>query len=346
MFRLAYPEYLHLLFLTGLFVILFAVMQQWKKRSLKKLGEVSLLQKLFPEASVYKPLLKFILAMAAFVFLVFGIVNPQVGSKLEEVKRKGVDVMIALDVSNSMKAEDIRPNRLERSKQAISRLVDQLQGDRIGLIVFAGKAYVQLPITTDYGAAKLFLSSVSTDMIPLQGTSIGPAIDLAINSFSDSLKKNNAIVIISDGEDHEGAAVDAAKYASEKGIVVHTVGMGSPDGAPVPVYSNGVRVGFKQDKEGNTVISKLNDAALSAVADAGKGKYVRASNSDDGLSLIMKEIDKMEKKEFGAKVYTDYEDQFQYFLAMALILLLAEFMVSERKSRWIEKLNLFGKRNG
>jgi Ca-activated chloride channel family protein len=299
-----------------------------------------------PQRAKTKPLLKFILLTIAFTLLVIGISGPQIGTKLEEVKRSGVDVIIALDVSNSMKAEDIRPNRLERAKQAISRLVDQLQGDRIGLIVFAGEAYVQLPITTDYGAAKLFLSTIDCDIVPSQGTAIGAAIDLAVSSFGseDSNKHNRAIIVITDGENHEDDAVESAKKAGAEGITVHTIGMGSADGAPIPVFSNKARVGFMQDENGHTVITKLDQTALQQIAEAGRGKFIRATNSDDGLAIIMKEINAMQKNEYKSKMFTDYADQFQYFIGFALLLLAIEFMISERRSRWIDDLNLFGEK--
>lgn len=318
------------------------IMWSRKKTAMKKFGQSSLVQKLFAETSFVKPVVKFIFIMIALAFLIAGITGPQVGSKLEEVKRSGVDIMIALDVSNSMKAEDIKPNRLDRSKQAISHLIDQLKGDRIGLIVFAGEAYMQLPITTDYGAAKLFLSTIDNDIVPTQGTAIGKAIDLAVESFSDSTKQHNAIIVITDGENHEDDAIEAAKKASEKGMKVYTIGMGSASGAPIPVINNNSRTGFKQDENGQTVISRLDQLALAQIADAGNGKFVRATNSDDGLGIIMKEIGNMQKKEFSTKMFTDFEDQFQYFLFAALIFMLLEFVISERKSKWIERLNLFG----
>ena len=282
--------------------------------------------------------------LLAFSSLVFALARPQLGSKLEEVKRQGVDVVIALDVSNSMNAEDIRPNRLEKSKRAIYKLIDQLQGDRIGLIIFAGQAYVQLPITTDYGAAKLFLSTINTNMVPTQGTAIGTAIEKSVASIGDSARHNSAIIIITDGENHEDNAVEAARDAAAKGIFVHTIGMGSPDGAPIPVRRGNTVSGYLQDKAGTTVITRLNELALQEIADAGKGKFVRATNSDDGIQLIMKEIDAMEKKEFAAKLFTDYEDQFQYFLGLALLFLLLDFLISERRSEFIAGLNLFGEK--
>lgn len=346
MFRFSHKEYILLLALVPVLVLLYILLQNWRKKALKSFGDYFLVEQLSPMRAQTKPLIKFILITLAFVFLVLGIAGPQIGTKLEEVKHSGVDVIIALDVSNSMKAEDIRPNRLERSRQAISRLIDQLQGDRIGLIVFAGQAYVQLPITTDYAAAKLFLTTVETDMIPAQGTAIGAALDLAVSSFgnSDSAKHNKAVIVITDGENHEDDAIAAAKTAYENNITVHTIGMGSLDGAPIPVYSNGARVGFMQDAEGHTVITRLDQNALQQIAEAGHGKFIRATNSDDGLAIIMKEINSMQKNEYGSKMFTDYADQFQYFIGFALLLLIIEFVISERRSKWIEDLNLFGEK--
>lgn len=344
MFRLSHPEYLYLYLLVPVFVLLFIYILFRKKKAIVRLGDPELTARLLDEVSTIKPVMKFMLVMLAYSSLVFALSGPQLGTRLQEVKREGVDVVIALDVSNSMNAQDIRPSRLERSKQAIFRLIDRLQGDRIGLIVFAGQAYVQLPITTDYGAAKLFLSTVNTGIVPTQGTAIGAAIRKAMDTIGDSARTHSAIIIITDGENHEDDVLEAAKEARSKGIIVHTIGMGSPDGTPVPVYRGGNRVGFLTDRTGNTVMTRLDDATLQQIADAGRGKYVRASNSDDGLALIMKEIESMEKKEFSAKLFTDYEDQFQYFLGLTLLILLIEFLISERKSELIKKLNLFGDR--
>lgn len=344
MFRLSHSEALYGLLLVPVLVILFIALLRWRKKAISLFGDYALVRQLTPGKAYTKPVIKFILLALAFTFLVIGIAGPQIGTKLETVKRKGVDVVIALDVSNSMNAEDIKPSRLERAKQAISRLIDQLQGDRIGLIVFAGEAYTQLPITTDYGAAKLFLSSINTNIVPTQGTAIGKAINLAVSSFSnsDSAKKNKAIIIITDGENHEDDAVDAAKKAYKNNITVHTIGMGSVNGAPIPVFYNGQRTGYMQDNNGQTVITKLDENTLAEIAQAGNGKFIRATNSDDGLGIIMKEINAMQKNEFGSKMFTDYADQFQYFLGISLLLLLIEFIISEKRSKWIEELNLFG----
>jgi Ca-activated chloride channel family protein len=342
MFKFQHPDMIYLLLLAPVLLVLYVMLRRWKIKSLNSFGDINLVRRLFPDVSVSRPGIKFVLIFIAFISLVIGVCGPLIGSKLEEVKRKGADIIIALDVSNSMRAEDIRPNRLERSKQAISRLIDNLQGDRIGIVVFAGDAYMQLPITTDYGAAKLFLSSIETETVPKQGTAIGAAIDLAASSFSDTTKKHSAIVVISDGENHEDDAIEAAKSASEQGIKIYTIGMGLVDGAPIPINNNGSRVGFRQDNNGSTVISKMNPTMLSEVADAGKGRFIQATNSDDGLSIILRELNGLDKKEFKAKMYTSFENQFQYFLALALLLLLIDFSLGEKKSKWFAKLNLFG----
>jgi Ca-activated chloride channel homolog len=341
MYRFAHPEYLYAFAVLPVLFLLFVYLRFWKKRARRKFGEYNLIDQLAEGHSKSKPVLKVILLMTGISLIIIACANPQIGTRLEEVKREGVDIIIALDVSNSMRAEDIKPNRLERSKQAISRLIDKLENDRIGLIVFAGQAYVQLPITTDYAAAKLFLQSIETEMVPTQGTCIGCAIDLADQSFTGNDNKHKALIIITDGENHEEDAVDAAKKANEKGIVIHTIGMGSFDGAPLPIYRNGMQVDFLKDHEGNTVITKLDPLTLERVAAEGKGVFIQASNNDDGLSTILTQVNKMEKKSFGTKQFTGYEDRFQYFLAAGLFLLLIEYSITDRRSKLIEKLNLF-----
>ncbi|HEX8548036.1 MAG TPA: VWA domain-containing protein [Cytophagaceae bacterium] len=338
MIRLAHQEYLYALGLIPVFIILFLFMRVWRKKLLARFGEKELVKKLSPDVSNTKPWLKFILIALTFGLIILGIAGPQMGTKLEEVKREGVDIIIALDVSNSMLAQDIRPDRLERSKQAIARVIEKLQNDRIGIIVFAGRAYVQLPLTSDFGAAKLFLSTINTDIIPTQGTAVGAAIDLAIKSFGNNIKKHKALVIITDGENHEDDAVKAAKAAADEGIIIHTIGMGSMSGGPIPTYKNKVQTGFLKDNNGNTVVTKLDEGILREIAETGKGKFVRASNSEDGMGVVLGEISRMEKKNFGTKMYTDYEHRYQYFLALALLLLLIEFVVGERRSKWFQSI--------
>jgi Ca-activated chloride channel homolog len=343
-------KFAHTYYLLGLlvifaFVFLYIMQRLWKQKAWKKFGDTSVISQLMPDVSKVRPLYKFIALMTALAFIIFAIAQPQTGSKFEKGKHKGVELMILLDVSNSMLAKDIKPSRLQRAKQAISKLIDKLENDKLGLIVFAGKPYVQLPITTDYAAAKLFLSTVSTDLVPVQGTAIGAAIETAVKSFNLKDKtKNKAIIIISDGENHEDDAVDAAKTAQESGIFIHTIGMGLPDGSPIPLITDGKESGYKTDSTGNTIVTKLNEPMLQEIAAAGKGIYVRANNSDVGLDKIMEEIDKMEKKEYEAKTYSDYEDQFQYFIAVALLFMLGELFIFERRSKWFRKLDIFGER--
>lgn len=299
---------------------------------------MELIQRLTAETSIRKPVLRFVLFSLAYALLVLAWANPQIGTRLEDVKRQGVDVIIALDVSNSMRAEDLRPNRLERAKQIISRLIDRLENDRIGLIVFAGQAYVQLPITTDYAAAKLFLSNISTNMIPTQGTAIGTAIQLGLKSYTGNDNKHKALIIITDGENHEDDAVEAAREAAAQGVIIHTIGMGSPDGTPIPAGSGGQD--FLRDSEGNTVVTKLDEVTLQKVAAEGRGRYIHSTSGDDGLDALLTQIGKMEKKTFGTKQFTDYEDRFQYFLGLGLLLLIVESIIGNRKSPWWSKINL------
>jgi len=338
MYRLDNIEYLYGLAIIPALILVHVLNRLWRRKALKKLGDIEMISLMMPSVSYGKPTLRFILFLIAIIFLIFGLVNPQIGSKLEEMKREGSDIVICLDVSNSMKAEDFKPNRLSKAKQSIEKLIDKLSNDRIGIIVFAGEAYVQLPITTDYAAAKLFLENVDCDAVPMQGTVISSAIELAEKSFGTEEGKNKAIIIISDGESHDDHAIAAAREASEKNIVVHTIGIGSPDGVPIPVYKNKMQTGFRKDKDGNTVVTKLNEGALEEIASAGNGVYIRATQGEIGLLALQNRINKMEKKTFDAKVYTDYEDRFQIFIAVSLFFLITESILTERKSKWWAKM--------
>jgi Ca-activated chloride channel family protein len=340
-FRFENSLFLYGLALIPLMVFIFLLVLKWRRKSLNKIAEAGLQSIVLPQLSKSKVVWRFIFWCLAMAFLVIAIANPQFGTKLEEAKREGIDIMIALDVSNSMKAQDLAPNRLENAKQSIGRLINNLNEDRIGIIVFAGQSYVQLPITTDYSSAKLFLESISCDMIPTQGTAIGAAIDLAVESFDPKSPAAKAIIVITDGENHEDDAVKSAETAAEKGMTVHTIGMGSEAGVPLPLVSNGNIVGYRKDNEGNTVVSKLNTALLKEIAAAGKGIFVQAGRSQSALSVVKDELNKMEKKEYASKRYTDYEGRFQFFLAAAIFLLISESLLSERKSKFLQKLNLF-----
>ncbi|MAE07745.1 MAG: hypothetical protein CL661_03170 [Bacteroidetes bacterium] len=343
MLKFAHTEYFLLLAIIIVFAILFWLYRVWNSKAKCRFGDEKVIAKLMPEVSASKPVLKFLMIIIACVFLVIGIVDPQIGSKLEKVKREGIDLYLVLDVSTSMLAEDIKPNRLERSKLAISTLIDKLQGDRVGIIIFAGNAYKQLPLTTDYSAAKIFLSAVDTEIVPTQGTAIGEAIELAALSFGDT-DHNKAIIIITDGENHEGDAIEAATLANELNINVFTIGMGLPEGAPIPLYNSyGVQTGFKKDKNNTTVITKLNEDMLRQIAAAGGGAYARANNASTGLKRIFDDISAIDKKEIETRQFTDYEDRFQIFLGLSLFLLVLELLIADRKTSWVKKFDFFGK---
>ena len=342
MLRFAHIEYLYALVILPVLVILFWITRRNRRKALEQFAQAETLNILMPNVSGSRPVIKFIIWLFVVASVIIAISRPQFGSKLKTEKREGVELIIALDVSNSMMAEDIQPNRLERAKRAISRLVDNLNDDKIGLIVFAGDAYTQLPITTDYPSAKLFLSAVNTEIVPRQGTAIGAAIELGINSFSPQYEGNKAIVIITDGENHEDDAVGAATAAADKGIIVHTIGMGLPQGGPIPIYKNGQK-DYRKDRDGNVVVTKLNESMLQQVAAAGNGVYVRANNAQVGLNTLFNEINKMEEAEMESRVYSEYEEQFQWFLALALFLILVDFLILERKNKYLKNVRLFGR---
>ncbi|MBQ8221788.1 MAG: VWA domain-containing protein [Bacteroidales bacterium] len=344
--RFEHPEYLYLLFVIPILIALYILVRIINKKQFNKFADTKFAEFLVPLASKSRNKTKFAIYVIVLALGIVALANLQTGSKMEEVKREGIDLYFCIDISNSMNAEDIAPNRLERSKQAINNLINKLNGDRIGIIIFAGNAYVQLPITTDYAAAKMFLSTIDTDLIPSQGTEIGTAINLADKSFGQS-EHQKAIVIISDGEDHEnGNAIKAAQEAAQLGIKIYTIGMGLEDGAPIPIYNQyGKRIGYKKDKEGNIVITKLDDNMLRQIAEIGDGIYRRASNSNVGLDEIFDEINKSEKTEIDSKVFTDYEDQFQWFLCAAIILLIIEILISSGKKDWENKFNFFEPKN-
>jgi Ca-activated chloride channel homolog len=336
MFRFANPEYLDALYIIPLLILLYWLYRRNRSKLLQNFSERKLHNVLFPSFSGIKNTIKFSIIIISLCFLIIAAANPQVGTKMEEVKQTGIDVFILLDVSLSMQAEDIKPNRLERAKFQIANLIDKLKGDRIGLVIFAGEAYVQIPLTTDYSAANLFLSAVDFNSVPQPGTAIASAINLALKSFDKSVSTQKAIVLITDGEDHEGDINKAVSDAVSMGVKLYAIGLGSPDGAPIPLFdSRGNQVGFKKDKSGNTVLTKLDEETLKQIASAGGGEYYRGSNYEDYLDKIYKELSQLDKTEFGVKKVTDYEDRFYYFLAPAILLLFVEFFISENKNRWV-----------
>lgn len=343
MFRFAHPELLYLLLVIPLLIVFYIVMVNKKKKAIAEFGNPELLKPLMPLVSFKRGAWKFVMILIVLMFVIIGVAGPQFGSKLQQVKKQGVELMVVLDVSNSMLAQDIKPNRLEKAKMAISRMVEKLSDDKVGMIVFAGDAYVQLPITTDYSSAKLFLSNINTDIVPVQGTAIGAAINLAAKSFTPETETSKAIIVITDGENHQDDAVAAARVAHEKGITIHTIGMGLEQGAPIPEKGNPGQ--FMKDGSGNVVVSKLDEQTLQEIAKAGEGMYVRASNTDVGLSRLLDEVGKMEKSILEEKVYTDYAEKYQYFILIGLFFIFVEFMILGRRNKRLMKINIF-KREG
>lgn len=338
MIRFAHSEFLYLLWLIPALGVFYWFVQKKQNKLLEKFAGRKLHSVLFPLRSAFKNAVKFGIFLFAFLLLIVAVANPQVGTKIEDVKQIGIDVYILLDVSRSMAAEDIKPSRLEKAKYEISKLIQKLQGDRIGLIVFSGQAYVQFPLTSDYAAANLFLNAVDFNSVPQPGTAIGPALELAMKSFrfDDATKK--AIVVITDGEDHEGKIDEAVEDAKSKGVAVYAIGFGSPNGVPIPVYNeSGVQTGYKKDNQGNIVLTKLDESILKSITEKGNGKYYRGSNTEDELEAIYNDLAKIEHSEFGSKKVTEYEDRFYYFLFPAIIFFIAEFMISSNRTKWLAK---------
>ena len=328
MINFASSQYLLLLLLIPVFAILQWVVLRIRSRRIKRFGDEKLVRQMMPSYSVVKTWLRLSFFLTGFFFFVIGLSRPQIGAKLKEHETKGAEIMIVLDVSNSMLAEDYSPNRLERAKLAISRLVDKLREDRIGLIVFAGNSFVQLPITTDYVSAKMFLNSITTGSVPVQGTAIGEAINTAMRSFSVQSEKSRAVIVITDGENHEDDPVAAAKQAAEMGVRVYTIGVGSPEGKPIPMDGE-----LLKDKDGEIVVTRLDEKVLQDVAQAGNGLYVRAGNSEFGLNPIIENIDRMEDEKYSSVVFEEYDEQFMYFLGIALFFFVLEMLIGDRRSK-------------
>jgi len=341
MLRFAHIWILWGLVAVPLLIIWFVGVRTWKKRALARLGERGVIDRIMPDVSFRRPTLKFILYIIAYGFIIIGLADPQIGTQTEDIKRDGADIMILLDVSNSMLSQDLAPNRLENAKRALDQLISTLHNDRIGIIVFAGEPYVQLPMTTDYSAAKLFLNEISTGMVPTQGTAIGAAIDMGMQSLDFKNNTAKAMILMTDGENHEDDAVKAAENAADKKVVIHVIGFGSPQGSPIPVYLNGKQAGFHVDSAGHTVISKLNEDMCKEIAAAGGGVFVRASNAGSGLNIVMDQVNKMQQKGYDSKQFKDFEDRFQFFFVIALLLLVVEFFISNRKSLRLSRLKLF-----
>lgn len=338
-FRFANPDILYLLLLVPVLLLIWSAGNRRRRIARERFGEPGLVRRLIPDYSPARMTVKFFMRVTAFILALLTVARPQFGSRLEEVKREGVEVIIALDVSNSMLATDINPSRLERARQAISQLVDQLRNDRIGLILFAGDAYTQIPVTNDYLSAKMFLASAGPDAVSKQGTAIGAAIDLGVRSFTPDSEKSRALIIITDGENHEDDALGKARLAAEKGIIVHTIGIGSPEGSPIPITAGG-RTDYLQDRDGNTVISRLDEKTLREIASITGGNYVRASNSSIGLNEIYNNIGRMKQSETNTVMYTEYNDQFLVPAVLLFLLLVADLLLADRRSHLLRRLGI------
>lgn len=341
MYQLEQPIYFYVLFAIPVLVVLFLWVLFWRRRTQQKFAESELLKRLSPNRSVFKSFLKIIVLSLAFLCLSFALVNPKIGTKIETVKREGVDVVFALDVSKSMLAEDIAPNRLEKAKQLVTQIINSLAGDRVGIIGYAGSAFPQVPITTDFSSAKLFLGGMNTEMVSSQGTAITEAISLAETYYNDEEQTNRVLFIISDGEDHEGNVRSIVEEASKMGIKIFTIGVGTVNGAPIPIKRNGILQFYKRDENNEQVITKLGEETLQEIAANANGQYIDGSNTKEVVDSVTAILNGMDKKEFESKQFTDFKDQFQWFLGGALLFLVLDLLLLERKTLWLQKLNLF-----
>ena len=344
MYELEEKKYLILLFIIPVLVVIFLYLQFWKRKKQREFGDLDLVKKLSPSKSVFKPALKFSLVLLALVALVIGLVNPKIGTKMETVKREGIDIVFAIDVSKSMLAEDIAPNRLDKTKQLVSQIINELGSDRIGIVAYAGSAFPVLPITSDYGVAKMFLQSMNTDMVSSQGTSLEDAVKLASTFFDKGVKTSKLIILLSDGEDHSEGAKATAAEANKEGVKIITIGIGTEKGGPIPLKRNGIIESFKRDKNNEVVTTKMNQESLREIAKATKGGYVNGSNTKEVLDYVKKALDNIEKTEFEATQMADFQSQFQWYLGFAFALLFFDIFLLERKTKWIKELNLFNEK--
>ena len=337
-------KYLYLLFIVPVLVLLFLYNQYWKRKKQREFGDLDLVKKLSPEKSIFKPVLKLVVLLLALVGLILGLVNPKIGTKMETVKREGIDIVFAMDVSKSMLAEDVAPSRLEKSKQIVSQIINQLGSDRIGIVAYAGSAFPVLPITTDYSVAKMFLQSMNTDIVSSQGTSLEEAIRLSGTYFDEKSKTSKLLILISDGEDHSEGAEAAAEEANKLGMKIITIGLGTEKGSTIPLRVNGVVQSFKRDANNEVVITKLNKEGLTSIAKATKGGYVDGNNTKAVLDYVKNALNNIQKTEFESTQMADFQSQFQWFLGFAFALLFLDVFLLERKTKWVEKLNLFNEK--
>lgn len=336
--------YLWLFWIIPIVLGIFLLSRLWRKRAQDKFADVDSLKKLSPDKSRFKPLLKFVFFALALTCFVLALVNPKMGSKLETVTREGVDIVFAVDVSKSMLAEDVAPNRLDKSKQIIQRIIDNLKGDRIGIIAYAGSAVPQLPITTDYGAAKLFLNSLNTDMISSEGTAIAEAIKLSLEYYDDDSKTSRVLFLLSDGEDHEGEIDELAKEAAKKNIHIFSIGMGTAKGGRIPIKVNGVTKAFLKDWNDETVITKMDEHALRQISKITDGDFVDGRHTSDVIERANDFLDGLNKSEIESKQFASFQSQFQWFLGFGILFIVLEVLILERKTAWLDRLNLFNEK--
>lgn len=334
-------KYLYLLFILPFVVVLFLYTSYWKRKKKKEFGDLEMVKKLSPESSVFKPVFKLVVILLALAAMIFGLVNPKIGTKMETVKREGIDIVFAMDVSKSMLAEDVAPSRLEKSKQIVSQIVNQLGNDRIGIVAYAGSAFPVLPITTDYSVAKMFLQSMNTEMVSSQGTSLDEAIKLSSTYFDDKSKTCKLLILISDGEDHSEGAKLAADEANKQGMRIITIGIGTEKGGTIPLKRNGVVESYQRDNNDEVVVTKLNRSSMEAIAKATKGGYVNGNNTKEVLEYIKASLDDIQKTEFESTQMADFQSQFQWFLGFAFFLLFLDLFLLEKKTNWVKKMNLF-----
>ena len=336
--------YFWLLAIVPVLLLLLIAALIWKKRKQSQFADKDLLKKLSPNQSVFKTILKIVVLCLAIACLTIALVNPKIGTKLETVKREGVDAVFAIDVSKSMLAEDVAPNRLEKSQQLVTQIINSLASDRVGIIAYAGSAFPQLPITTDYASAKMFLQNMNTDMLSSQGTAINEAIQLAKTYYNDDEQTNRVLFIISDGEDHEGDSVNIAEEASEEGIRIFTIGVGTTKGGRIPIKRNGVVLNYKKDQNDQTVITRLQEETLKDIAKEANGEYIYNNITKETVEKVTEILQNMDKKEFEAKQFADFKDQFQWFLGFGIFFLVLEVFLLERRTSWLKKLNLFNEK--
>lgn len=344
MFELENPKYFYLLALIPILVVLFLFNLVWKRKKQAQFSDLELFKKLSPEKSTFKPVLKIAVLSLAFACLVIALVNPKMGTKMETVKRQGIDIVFAVDISKSMLAEDIAPSRLEKTKQLVSQIINELGNDRVGIVGYAGSAYPVLPMTTDYGIAKMYLQSMNTDMVSSQGTAINDALKLSVDYF-DIKDTSKLIILVSDGEDHGVGADEAIGLAKDKGVRIFSIGMGTEKGAMIPIKdSRGNIISYKKDQNGDNVITKMYPETLKSISDKTKSKYINGSNTKEVVEAVKSQLDKIEKTEFESQQIADFESQYQWFLALGFLLLLVDIFLLEKKTAWVQKLNLFNEK--